>query len=216
MSKNRERGPRESEVSVGEWLEQIGATAIEFVGDKCDKGPPDYLIEYDRETIAVEVTRLLPGEGWGRKKETAFKKELEHLIEESKAEGDNTLRWHASCEYDPREPCPPKEMWIEHAREALRTAGPEGGTFQLLPPEAIRGRGVNLELWPASNEGSFAEVSVDEGLIVVDTLVGRIIDCLRDKTAAVEKGERSKRYSRCGSKPPGFAFTFRRRIPSRT
>ncbi len=63
MSENREQGPRESEVSVGEWLEQIGATAIEFVGDKCDEGPPDYLIEYDRETIAVEVTRLLLREG---------------------------------------------------------------------------------------------------------------------------------------------------------
>ena len=183
-----------SEISAREWLEQIGATKIRFVGN--GGGPPDFLIEYVGETIAVEVTRLLHYEGWERDEEIAFERELQTLIEAVWMEGDSTPRWHVRCEYDPREPCPPKEMWIEHAREALRTAGPEGGEYQLLAPETIRGRGVNLELLPASNEGSFSGVSTDKGLEVVGTLIERIIDCVSAKAGKIANGKRSKNYSR--------------------
>ena len=49
----------------------------------------------------------------------------------------------------------------------------------------MKGRGVILELIPASSKGSFAGVSVDEGFMVEETLAERIITEMKNKTDKV-------------------------------
>ncbi|MCE2485179.1 MAG: hypothetical protein J4F42_06675 [Desulfurellaceae bacterium] len=192
-TKDRQDIPKGSEVWVKEWLEQIGATDIRYVGD--GDGPPDFLVKYMEEEIAVEVTLLHDSDGWSRTKKHAFERALKRLIEEVSKE-ENAPRWHSFCEYDPREPRPPSKSdkeWKEKARKALRTRG-GGREIQLLSLERIRGRGVILQLWPASNEGSFAEVSEDTGSLIVSVLSERIAAGVEEKTKKVRQGKRAKEY----------------------
>ena len=196
MAEKQEEGPRRSEVSIKEWLEQIRATEIRYVGD--GDGPPDFLTKYADEEIAVEVTCLHDSEGWSTTEERAFERELKRLIEEVLMEDVNAPRWHSTCEYDPREPRPPRpscEEWKEKARKALRTRGP-GGEFQLLSPERIQGRGVRLELIAANNEGSFAGVRVDEGHEVGPVLARRIVARVKEKASKVQKRKRLRKIGR--------------------
>ena len=74
MKNGRRREPKDSEIPVGEWLEQIGAASIEYVGDDAGGGPPDYKIEYGGERIAVEVRLLDDGIGWRTEKKRAFER----------------------------------------------------------------------------------------------------------------------------------------------
>ena len=53
-----------------------------------------------------------------------------------------------------------------------------------------------LELVPASNEGCFLGVSVDEGCMVGETLAERIVEEIRKKTGRVRNGTRAKRSDR--------------------
>ena len=194
MAGKRQDIPQGSEVPVREWLEQIGATDIRYVGD--GDGPPDFLVKYRDEEIAVEVTLLHDSDGWDRTKKYAFGRELGRLIKEVSKE-ENTPKWHARCEYDPREPHPPSKNgtdWKEKVRKALRTRG-GGGKFQLLCSKQKRGRGVILELWPASNEGSFLEKpEEDAGCIIVPVLVEQITAGVEEKAKKVRQGKRAKAY----------------------
>lgn len=188
----RTNSPKGSEIPIGKWLDQIGATK-RFVG-RIGDGPPDWEIQYKGDRIGVEVTLLHNTDGWGKTKEAAFERELERLIEGASKEGDQ--RWHARCEYDPREPKPPSRRdptWKKRVLDALES--PTGGEFQLLPEEEIRRRGVVLTLDPATNEGSFSGVSLDVGSRVVPTLTGRIIACVEEKVEKIRRSERAYRYS---------------------
>ena len=199
MSSNRNAGPKDSEICVGDWLKEIGAENLQYLGSKDQEGPPDWVIRYEGEEVAVEVSLLHDPAGWGRSSEVfAFQHELEKLIEEESVRTATAPQWHARCEYDPRESKSSirnQEEWKSRARRALSTPGP-GGSFQLLSSAATKGRGVILELTPASSTGSFAGVSVDEGFIVEPTLTKRIIAETRKKTDKVRKGDRAKNYRR--------------------
>ena len=191
MVKKRMNCPKSSEISIGEWLDQIGATK-QFVGSD-GEGPPDWEIQYKGDTIAVEVTLLHDTEGWGTTRERAFEHELGRLIKEASKEGKQ--RWDARCEYDPRVPRPPSKencAWKERVRDALRSSS--GGEFQLLPEGDMSGRGVVLELDPASNEGSFAGVSVDEGCAVEAALTKRIVALVKEKVKKIRKSEKAGCY----------------------
>ena len=182
--------PKGSEISIGEWLDQIGATR-QFVGGDGD-GPPDWAIQYKGHKIGVEVTLLHDHEGWGRTKEKAFEREIMRLIEEVLQEGKDMPRWHARCEYDPRVLRPPSKensAWKERVRDALRSS--IGGEFQVLPERDIRGRGVVLELDPATNaRRSFSGVSVDEGYAVQATLTERIVALVKEKVKKIRNSEK--------------------------
>ena len=194
MAEKQKNGPQDSEITIGAWLDQIGATK-EFVGHD-GPGPPDFVIQYRGHTIAVESTLLHDPTGWGMTKERAFEESLRRLIDDVSREGANLPRWHATCEYDPRVPRPPKKSddeWKGRVRDALRN--PVGGELQLLPDNRIRGRGVILELIPASNRGSFAGVSVDEGCMVSETLCERLVAVVTEKADKVKKGKRSGKYT---------------------
>ena len=183
--------PKGSEIPIGEWLDQIGATK-HFVG--CNReGPPDWEIQYKDDKIGVEVTLLRDTEGWGTTREMAFKRELKRLIKVASREG--MQRWHARCEYDPRVLRPPSmknTAWKERVRDALRSS--IGGEFQLLPEEDVRGRGVVLMLDPATNEGSFSGVSVDEGCGVLVALTERIPTLVKEKVKKIRKSEKARYY----------------------
>lgn len=184
--------PKGSEIPIGKWLDQIGATK-RFVG-RIGDGPPDWEIQYRGDRSGVEVTLLQNTEGWGKTKEAAFERELERLIEGASKEGDQ--RWHARCEYDPREPKPPSRRdptWKKRVLDALES--PTGGEFQLLPDEDIRRRGVVLTLDPATNEGSFSGVGRDVGSRVVHAVTERIIACVEEKVEKIQKTNRACRYS---------------------
>ena len=73
---------KESETSAEQWLRRIGATAIRFLGDKREDGPPDYVIEYAGEEVAVEVMLVHHHDGWGNEKEIAFGRKLHDFISE--------------------------------------------------------------------------------------------------------------------------------------
>lgn len=197
MTKGRKNCPKDSEITIEEWLDQIGATK-KFVGSD-GEGPPDYEIQYKGETIAVEVTLLHDTGGWGRTKEKAFEGEIKHLIEEVSQEGGQ--RWHALCGYDPRVPRPPSvkdDAWKTRVRKALRSSR-SGDEFQLLSECCIRrrglGRGVVLELISASNEGSFMGVSLDQGCMVGATLSEQLVSIVAEKAVKVRKGKRSGNYN---------------------
>lgn len=183
--------PKGSEKSIGEWLDQIGATK-RFVG-RDGEGPPDWEIRYRGDKIGVEVTLLQDSKGWGKTGEKGFERELGRLIEEeSKESGQN---WHARCEYDRREPRPPSKKdgaWKERVRDALGSSS--GGEFQLSAEEDMRGRGVVLELDPASNEGSFAGVSVDDGCGVEAALTEQMVARVNEKERKIRKSERARCY----------------------
>ena len=186
MANSQQSGPRGSECPVGEWLEQIGATDICYVGNRNE--PPDFEITWSGERVAVEVARLLPAVGWDKKTEIAFEKELRTLIKEVSNDPGNP-RWHSWCQYDSRDRCPSRSQtaaWKERARKALLTRGP-GGEFQLLSAKQLAGRGIVLELYPAGNEGSFSGVSGDEGHIIEGTLVDRVVDWIDKKSSKVTK-----------------------------
>ena len=195
MKNGRHREPKDSEIPVGEWLEQIGAAAIEYVGDDAGGGPPDYTIEYGGERIAVEVRLLDDGIGWPAEKKRAFERELKDFIEEVAA-GKNAPKWHACVEYDPDEPGPPKrgdKTWRETVREALASEQLME-EVQLVPPEKRRGRGIVLTLLRASNQGSFNGLEEDEGHLVARTLTERVTACVNEKAEKVARGSRAQQY----------------------
>ncbi len=189
--------PRDSEITIGEWLDQIGLdSAKRFVG-RDGEGPPDYEIRYRGNTIAVEATLMHDPGGWGKTKEIAFGRALKRLIQDVSPEDGDAWRWHSICEYDPRVPKPPNksdDAWKKRVRDAVRSS-PAGGEFQLLPENDVPGRGVVLTLMPSSNQGGFAGVSVDEGCIVAGTLSERLASIVRDKADKVRKGKRSGKYA---------------------
>ena len=200
MAKNRMNCPKDSEISIGEWLDQIGA-AKEYVGRDGD-GPPDWEIQYKGDIIGVEVTLLHDTEGWwrrkrGRRREKAFETELRSFIEEMSKEGGQ--EWRAQCEYDPRVPRPPNDDdWKARVRNTLRNS-PSGGDIQLLSEVDIQrrglGRGIVLELIPVCDGGGFTTVSVDEGALVGATLTERLIANVYEKAEKVRKGKRSDDYN---------------------
>lgn len=174
---------------------QIGAADIRFVGDQ--HGPPDFEAKYRNESIAVEVTRIKERIGWRREVELAFAKQLEGFIEETTNGTRDCPRWHASCEYDPRETGSPgkyDQYWRDQARKALQQRG-SGGEFQLLPQDKINGRGVRLRLH-SDNENSFTGVDIDEAIFVASELCICIPESVQNKTDKVSKGNRAGNYTR--------------------
>lgn len=195
MASSRRKRPKGSECPIGQWLEQIGATDIRYVGDRNE--PPDFEIAYSGERVAVEVARLPLAAGWKKDVEIAFERELEQLIEEVVGY-PGSPRWHSWCEYDSRDRCPSRpeaEAWKQRAREALLTEGP-GGEFQLLPQERLVGRGIVLGLLPAGNQGSFIGVSEDEGYMIESALEDQLSRWIDKKSAKVRKVNRTNEHCR--------------------
>ena len=188
-----EARPRDSEARVREWLEHV-ASDVRYEGG--GEGPPDFVVRFLGDEIAVEVMRMLNGEGWPLERREAFERELKIVVESVKNECD-TPRWHVSCEYDPREPRPPrpKGTWVETVRNALREPGPSG-VIQLVPDASRVGRGVVIYYFPASNEGSFTSVSEDIGIAVTRTASTRIAACVAEKARKVRNGCRAQSFSR--------------------
>ena len=122
----RNLGPNDSEIIAREWLERIGAENLTYQGDPSLEGPPDWVGEYKGREVAVEVVGLHDREGWEREVEIAFARELQNLIEEESARGEQAPQWHSRCECDPRESqssTGDQRAWKERVREALSTPG---------------------------------------------------------------------------------------------
>ena len=188
--------PKGSELTIEEWLEEIGATDICFVGG--GEGPPDFLVRYRGELVAVEATRLQSSDGWREDRRRAFERQLGNLIAEVYGKRADTPKWHARCEYDPREPGPPGQHckeWQEAVRQALESKE-HGPRIELVPRHKRRGRGVTLELCAASNEGSFAGVEVDQGSFVSAELADQLSAVVSEKTGKVQSGNRARNYER--------------------
>ncbi|MDD9979841.1 MAG: hypothetical protein OXU81_00515 [Gammaproteobacteria bacterium] len=134
-------------------------------------GPPDFVGRYDGEYIVVEVTRVLPSEGWGLTKEQAFAARLRTLAAQVYREAPNGPRWHIQCEYDPAQPCPPPRSanWQAEARRALSAPGP-GGSFQLVPPDRQQGYGLELHLTPMPPSGAFGHLPEHDPALVASAL----------------------------------------------
>lgn len=186
----------ESEATCKDWLTQIGATNISFVGNQL--GPPDFEVTYRDELIAVEVTRTKELINWPQKYEYAFANRLKSYIAKITNETRNCPRWHAFCEYDPRETGLPErndQYWREQVRNAVQQRG-HGGGFQLLPKSKIKGRGVKLRLYPATDEGSFTGVCRDEAIFVASELGKCIPEDIRRKTKIVKERSQSESYTK--------------------
>lgn len=183
----------ESEAACKEWLKQIGAIDILFVGDQ--QGPPDFEAKYGNELIAIEVTRIQEAVGWPSAVERAFERQLKNIVEQV-TRSTRSPAWHSRCTYDPRESRPPKEHdsdWKDQVCKALLRSS-TGGTLQLLPEKKIKGRGVRFKFCPASDEGSFSGVQVDEAIFPAAELCSSISRIIPEKTRKVRKGERLSLY----------------------
>lgn len=207
--------PKGSETSAEQWLRQIGATSIRFLGDEREDGPPDYVIEYAGEEVAVEVTLVHDNDGWGKEKEIAFGRKLHDFISEVLRD-ENAPRWHVpqQVEYDEDEQGPPQTRkehawWEERLETALLSDVPAGTVqeVQLMHPERRQGRGISLVLLRAGNEGRMAlrqsgvlDVTTDAGCLLQSTLTEAVSKAVRDKTRKVERarkqGSRAARYGR--------------------
>ena len=195
MKKGTSRnGARGSEVPVGSWFEKVGAVDVQYVGD--DEGPPDYLVRFGGDEVAVEVTRLSNNRGWPEKRRIAFERELDDVICKV-ANEKGAPRWHSWCEYDPCVPRPPKKRgaWRELVEQCLRTPGP-GGEVQLIPDVSRVGRGVVLGYMPAGNAGSFTGVSEDMGIRPVGAVTDRVTVVVASKARKAKKGPRTQGFSR--------------------
>ena len=190
---DEETAPRGSETRAREWLERV-ASDVRFVGD--GEGPPDFVVDFRGDEVAVEVMRMLDGEGWPRDQRVAFERALGAVVDGVRSES-GAPRWHVRCEYDPSERRPPKPRgeWVERVRDALRRTG-AGGEIQLVPDASRVGRGVVVEYYPAGNDGSFSGVSEDMGIFVAGTASTRIAACVGEKARKVRKGTRARSYSR--------------------
>ena len=186
-------GARGSEVPVGDWLGTVGATDVRFVGD--GEGPPDYLVQFGGEEVAVEVTRMLDRKGWPERHRIAFERALAAVVEMIAREKE-APRWHVWCEYDPKMKGPPQTngAWREVVEKSLRTPG-LGGEVQLIPEKLKVGRGIVLGYMPASNAGSFAGVQSDMGI----RPAGAVLDCIADvvamKAQKVRNGTRAQSFT---------------------
>ena len=183
--------PRGAEAQAGDWLRTVSDHVV-YVGD--GEGPPDFVIECGGGEVAVEVTRMLDGDGWPRDKRIGFERALGGVVQSVRDER-GTPRWHVFCEYDPREPRPPRPRgpWVEIVREELRTAK-HGGRIQLVPDDRRVGRGVVVRYFPAGNDGSFSGVSEDIGLFVAEAALSRISACVAKKTEKVKRGCRAGEF----------------------
>ena len=187
-----ERGPRGSEAQAKEWLEQV-ANDVDYVGD--GEGPPDFVVRFGGQEVAVEVTRMLDGEGWPPEQRIAFERALGAVVRSVRDEPGRP-RWHVWCEYDPREPRPPRRggAWEELVRHALRTPG-SAREVQLIPEGSRAGRGIIVEYCPAGNGGSFSGVSEDIGLCSAGTASTRIAASMAEKARKVCNGRRAGRFT---------------------
>lgn len=200
--------PKGSETSAEQWLRQIGATSIRFLGDKREDGPPDYVIEYAGEEVAVEVTLVQHNDGWGNEKEIAFGRKLHDFISEVLRD-ESAPRWCVlQVEYDKRQQGPPETgkehaWWKERLKTTLLSDVPAGTEreVQLMHPARRQGRGISLRLIRAGNEGGMAlrcsdalDVTTDEGHVLVPSLIEEITEAIRDKTLKLAKAK--KRHSR--------------------
>ena len=192
------RGPRGSEVPVGEWLRQIGCTDIEYVGEE-EEGPPDYVARFHGDEVAIEAT-LLHDHAWPEEVRRSFERELREVIERHYADHSDTCLWHVVCEFDPAEAGPPRLTGRKGRRARDRVAralrGEESPPVQLLPEDDIRGWGVTLELLPASESWSLQRVESGEGSGVAQALTARVVGAVQRKTERREKGRRADRYDR--------------------
>ena len=193
IARPRQAKPKGSEIVVGDWLQEVGCDTVEYVGGS--EGPPDYKARFRGKQVAVEATRLLDGEGWDETKRVAFELELQREIENTYSDHPETQKWHARCSYDPIEPRPPSKQgpWREMVKRAVLVENPVG-TVQLLTDSEIRGRGVRLHLTLASNAGSFAGVSSDEGSWVLGNLSTRVEQTIAAKSERVRSGKRAAEF----------------------
>ena len=189
--------PYDSEQVVRSWFDKVGVVALKHVGKRGQDGPPDFVGRYDNECVAVEVTRLLPSEGWELTKERAFAARLRALVAEVYRKAPNGPRWHVLCEYDPAQACPsPRSTdWEAEARRALDTPGP-GGAFQLVPSNRRKGYGLELRLTRTSPDAAFGHLRDHEQHLVASSLGSAPVQELLSALPRVIAGKASKVRSR--------------------
>ncbi len=190
MTEKNKEHPKGSEIDVQKWLRQIGAENICFTGGSSN-GPPDFIIEFEGEEAAIEVTLLDYENGWSQTTEQAVFREARKLYEEAYKEG---FAWHGYIEYDPRESknSMKDRSWKKRMRKALRSTC--AGEFQLLSPKIKRGEGVILNLHPASNKGGISQVCINCGSELLPILLERIVKTLETKTEKIRKSESFSEY----------------------
>ena len=195
----------QSERTACAWLQQVGCTSIEHVGDAAHEGPPDFVAEFRGEEVAVEASLLQEqaeddahGQGWRETERIAFESALRDTIRGYYEENPDAPQWHIVCEFDPQEDGPPKLHTKRGHRARDRVAEALSGNLstplQLLPESRRRGRGVTLDLWPTSGEWWLGPVGSDEGGYL--PLADRVADVVADKTEKVANGRRASRYDR--------------------
>ena len=190
-----------SEAVVRSWFDKIGVVDLKHVGN--EPGPPDFVGRYDNEHVAVEVSRLLPSDGWGLTKEMAFAARLRTLVTNIYLEAPDGPRWHVLCEYDPAQACPSpwSTHWKSEARRALSTPGP-GGPFQLIPSNRRKGYGLELRLTPAPPRAAFGHLPEHVPHLVTSALgsapVQELVEALPRVIAQKASKVRSRtRYLSC-------------------
>ena len=192
---------RGSEAAVHSWFDKIGVVDLEHVGN--EPGPPDFVGRYDNECVAVEVSRLLPSDGWGPTKELAFAARLRTLVADVYREAPDGPRWHVLCEYDPAQACPsPRSTdWKSAARRALSTPGP-GGVFSLIPPDRQKRYGLELYLTRMPPDAAYGHLPENDPHLVTSALgsapVQELISALpRVITEKASKVRSRTRYLSC-------------------
>lgn len=206
----RDNTPDTSETAVGEWLRQIGATNIEFEGDKAKIGPPDWTVEHQGRSVAVEVSRLDDTDGEVMRPWIRFSRQVRQELDRIMPEVQQKLGhgWHvAQLEYDEDQSRPPEKKgeearwWKNELRERLFTERdqlpPDMWDIQLAPANMREGRGVHLLVVPASpgNPGSstvdpddpkaWLPITPDSGFFVIPVMEDRVCERVREKAQKV-------------------------------
>ena len=199
----------DSEQVVPNWFRQIGATDPCFVGDKGKQGPPDWVIHYEGNTIAVEVTLLRDEtKGWPRAMEIGIENKLCELVEKVSREHGSPLAWHVLCEYAPEQPRRTMRTgkWANRALEILRSAASAAPVQlmdrRLLAKDKTRdyGWGVFLDVIaaPAKENSALVQVSIGQGDLVNKAVIKNASSAIKHKVKklrdSIARGERSQLY----------------------
>ena len=198
----------DSEEFIGRWLCEVGLPC-KHVGGDTSKGPPDWEVTHDGETIGVEAVYLPEAESshelpYGV--EHSIARNLGRILHEQLDDSERLRSWSLYCEYSRRDLDRFQSRgadWHPLARralcEAVRNSPVEGHP---LDPNSWRGDRTEFTLCSCKPQGQptiFVQVHLNMGAVVeqeIEQFASSLCKTISDKAGRVRNGPRGSEYQK--------------------